>query len=286
MIRERLISALIGTLFIAVFQPFGLSHFGLKRWALLAGLLVIVAASCLLSELAVRHLFRLPYREGSEPAYSQRRGWLFDLCNVSLMPLLMTLFLDRFACSAEVDNHLSWHTYFWSLTVCLCASFIIGLFWRNVYWKRYYARQLAEAQLINGMLLERARCASSVVEEAVEEEPVLLEGSTKERLSLRVPDFLFAESEGNYVSVHYLEGGECRQVLLRTSIRQVVAALCTHADVMQCHRAFVVNLRHVERVEGRSSGIGLLLKHCDTVVPVSKGYAGAVKEAIKHPSRS
>ena len=48
MIKERLISAVIGTLFIAIFQPFGIIHFGWWRWPLLIGigilmLLMIVA---------------------------------------------------------------------------------------------------------------------------------------------------------------------------------------------------------------------------------------------------
>ena len=44
-IKERLQSALIAILFISVFLPFGLNHFGWIRWALLAGLGLIIAAA-------------------------------------------------------------------------------------------------------------------------------------------------------------------------------------------------------------------------------------------------
>ena len=59
-IKERLQSALIGILFIAVFLPFGLNHFGWMRWVLLVGLGVIIAFSVLVSEYVVEKVFRMP----------------------------------------------------------------------------------------------------------------------------------------------------------------------------------------------------------------------------------
>ena len=57
-IKERLQSALIGILFIAVFLPFGLNHFGWMRWVLLGGLGVIIAFCVLVSEYVVEKVFR------------------------------------------------------------------------------------------------------------------------------------------------------------------------------------------------------------------------------------
>ena len=59
-IKERLQSALIATLFISVFLPFGLGHFGWLRLALLCGIGISIAISVLISELAVDKLFRMP----------------------------------------------------------------------------------------------------------------------------------------------------------------------------------------------------------------------------------
>ena len=52
---------------------------------------------------------------------------------------------------------------------------------------------------------------------------------------------------------------------------------------MQCHRAFIVNLRHVLKVESRNSGISLIMQYGDEAVLVSKQYAAEVKERIKNP---
>ena len=283
MIREKFISGLIGALFVAVFQPFGLSDLGSRRLPLLLGISLVIVFSCIVCEYAVRLLFRMPHDSRRGPVYNNRRGMAFQLCNIVLMPVLMALFLHFFACNEQVDNHLSWSNYLWTLMVCLCSSFIIGLYWRNVYWKRFYQQQLEEAQLLSGMLMERARTAEQEEQETL----VRLDSATRESLSLLPSRFLFAESAGNYVYVHHLlPDGTCSHATLRMSIKSVVAALAGCAHVMQCHRAYVVNLGHVQKVESRSSGIGLLMNHCRMVVPVSKAYVGEVKERIKNPARS
>ena len=60
-----------------------------------------------------------------------------------------------------------------------------------------------------------------------------------------------------------------------------------HCDIiMQCHRAFIVNLRQVAKVDSRNSGIALVMKNCDDIVLVSKQYTLEVKERIKNPQLS
>lgn len=295
MIKEKFISAAIGTLFFVVFQPFGISRFGMQERLLIScGLLVIAFASCLACEGIVRYVFRMPPDTGRGPRYMMRRGIVFQLCNILMLTVCLSLYFSRFVNNEQVDNHLSLEHSLGVLGASVGCCFFIGLYWRNVYWKRHYARQLQEAQLLNGVLMERARVAESVLEPQsgcdVEPERVVLEGSTRESVTLLLSDFLYAESEGNYVSIHYFRSAQDgterieQQTMLRTSMKNVVSTLCVGSQIMQCHRAFIVNLCHVQSVEGRSSGIGLRLRHCGTVVPVSKSYVSEVKERIKNPN--
>lgn len=294
MVKEKLISALIAALFFAVFRPFGLSEFDWQmRFLLIFGVFVMAFISCVINEYFVSYVLRMPLGANQKPSYVIRRSVFFQVCNILLLSVFLALYLDLFACNERVNNHFSWQTYKLSLLVCAGISFFIGLYWRNVYLRRYYARQLEEAQLLNGVLMERARNAEFIeakhephaTNEEVKSQEVLLEGTTKDSVRLCISDFLFAESEGNYVCVHYLENDEAKQTMLRTSMKSVATILCTNPSVMQCHRAFLVNLLHVKSVEGRSSGIGLKLHHCSFVVPVSKGYVNDVKERIKNPVR-
>lgn len=291
MIKEKSISAIIGTLFFAVFQPFGLSLFCTsERFLIVCGLFVVAFASCMTCEGIVNYVLRMPMDTGKGPSYTMKRGIVFQICNIIVLTIYLSLYFDRFVSSDVVDNHLSVEHCLGMLVASIGCCFFIGLYWRNVYWKRHYAKQLEEAQMLNGVLMERARqveiSGKALITDdtsSAKEEHITLEGSTKENVSLLPSDFLFAESEGNYVSVHYLDNTAAKQTMLRTSMKNVVATLCANSEIMQCHRAYIVNLRHVESVEGRSSGIGLKLRHCDTIVPVSKSYVNDVKERIKNP---
>lgn len=291
MVKEKFISAVIGTLFFAVFQPFGMSTFGvLDRGLVTLGLFVVAFAACLTCEYIIRYVLRMPFDASKGPSYMMKRGIVFQICNVIVLTVYMSLYFDRFLNNDQVDNHLCLQNSFGVFVASVGCCLFIGLYWRTVYWKRYYAKQLEEAQMLNGVLMERARQSAESASRSMEsvvptvsDKSITIEGSTKESVSLRFHDFLFAESEGNYVSIHHIEDGKVKQAMLRTSMKSVVAVLCGYKDIMQCHRAFVVNLDHVESVEGRSSGIGLKLRHCDVVIPVSKGYVSDVKERIKNP---
>lgn len=296
MIKEKSISAIIGTLFFAVFQPFGLSLFCMsERFMITCGLFVVAFASCMTCEGIVNYVLRMPMDTSKEPSYTMKRGIVFQICNIIVLTTYLSLYFDRFASNDVVDNHLSVEHSLGMLVASIGCCLFIGLYWRNVYWKRHYAKQLGEAQMLNGVLMERSRLVEVSKQESMtdtsssKEERIMLEGSTKECVSLLLSDFIFAESEGNYVSIHYMEnpstGSEQieKQTMLRTSMKNVVAILCVNTEIIQCHRAYIVNLRHVQSVEGRSSGIGLKLRHCDTIVPVSKSYVNEVKERIKNP---
>lgn len=292
MIREKFISAVIGTLFFVVFQPFGIIYFGLaERLFIIIGLLIVAFASCLTSEYIVRYLLRMPVDANGEPVYMMKRGIVFQICNIVVLTVYLVFYFDRFVNNEFVNNHLSLENVISVFLASIGCCFFIGLYWRNVYWKRFYAKQLQEAQLLNGVLMERARqmsvssqCSNDADTVAGPDEYVTLEGSTKESVTLKLSDFLFAEAEGNYVSVHYMEKGEEQQAMLRTSMRNMASMLCNSNMIMQCHRAYIINLGYVESVEGRSSGIGLKLQHSDTVIPVSKSYVNEVKERIKNPA--
>ena len=58
-----------------------------------------------------------------------------------------------------------------------------------------------------------------------------------------------------------------------------VTAVCPL--VLKCHRAFLVNVRKVVKVNGNSQGYRLLLEGCPEEIPVSRGYSKQVKELIE-----
>lgn len=288
-IKERLQSVLIAILFISVFLPFGLNHFGWIRWALLGGIGIIIALCVLTSELIVEKLFRMPNDVSLGSKYIIKRNIRFESINILMSVALMSLFLDAFANNDIVDNHFGWQTIGYVFAINCFTTIVIHVYWRSVYKKRYLIKQLEEAQLLNGMLQERQRHntkeqpTAQPTPTADNDDVVCISGATKESLEVRPSDVVFATSEGNYVRVHYINNGNEHNMLIRTSMKNVADLLCRHSYIMQCHRAFIVNLRYVEKVESRNSGIALVMQYGEESVLVSKQYAAEVKERIKNP---
>ena len=151
-------------------------------------------------------------------------------------------------------------------------------------------KQLEEAQLLNGMLQERQRQLtekkpwSKPLATANSDDTICISGATKESLDVRPSQVVYVTSEGNYVRVHYIIDGGMQNMSIRTSMKSITDLLCRQSYIMQCHRAFVVNLRHVARVESRNSGIALVMRYGEDTVLVSKQYSAEVKERIKNPA--
>ncbi|MGN1262988.1 MAG: LytTR family transcriptional regulator DNA-binding domain-containing protein, partial [Prevotella sp.] len=251
-IKERLVSAFIAILFIAVFQPFGLLHFGLLRWALLAGFSVIIVSSCLFSEVIVAKVFGLDNDVTRGTKYIITRNLIFEGINIFLLTVMFTLYLDRFVNNKIIDNHFSLRTVANVLIVNVFTSIIIHVYWRNLYKKRMVAVQLEEAKRLSGMLEERwrqARLKETIGERGNESQAtatrLCLSGTTKEKVEMFDTDFLYAESDANYVHIHYMYEGKEKNTMLRSTIKDVAESITGLPDIIRCHRAFIVNLSHV-----------------------------------------
>ena len=289
-IKERLVSAFIAILFIAVFQPFGLLHFGMLRWMLLAGFGIIIVSSCLLSEVIVAKLFGLDNDVTRGTRYIIKRNIIFEGINIFLLTVTFTLYLDRFVNNDIIDNHFSLRSVANVLIVNIFTSIIIHVYWRNLYKKRMVAIQLEEAKRLSGMLEERwrqARLKETTGEKTAEAintaVRLCLSGTTKEKVEMYDVDFLYAESDANYVHIHYLCDGKERKAMLRSTIKDVAESVAGLPEIVRCHRAFIVNLSQVSHVESRSSGFMLVLKHVSALIPVSKTYQQEVKLRLENP---
>lgn len=92
----------------------------------------------------------------------------------------------------------------------------------------------------------------------------------KEHLNFYPDEFIYAESDGNYVVFHLIRNGNSVDVTIRNSISEIEKQLSTIPTFMRTHRAFIVNLNKITSRRGNSLGYRLTLKDCSDVVPVSR----------------
>ena len=92
----------------------------------------------------------------------------------------------------------------------------------------------------------------------------------KEELSFYPSQFLYAESEGNYV-IFYLDGGsQVRKHMLRNSISNIETQLSVIPYFIRVHRSFIVNLKKVRNKQGNILGYQLKISGSEFKIPVSR----------------
>lgn len=147
--QTRIISVCFTILALAVFKPFGLDAWHWEAYAHLLLIGLLGALVCVITELILKWVVRMPRRFEVGVDYIIRRNLWFQLIN-TLLVTVMICFYRHFLLSDRVEgNRLSWSNFFETLIIIAFCSFAIGLYWRFKFRSRYLAAELEETRLLN-----------------------------------------------------------------------------------------------------------------------------------------
>lgn len=104
-------------------------------------------------------------------------------------------------------------------------------------------------------------------------------GESKES-AISPNNLIYVESIGNYANVCYIENEKVCSRTLRTTLKQLKEELYEYKYIVQCHRAFLVNLYYVESLEGSNNRYSINLFSVDKQIPLSRIYKTMIKEAL------
>jgi len=294
--RIRIISVGFTVLSLFVFKPFGLEAWQWEAYAHLLIIGILGFGTCMLVEIILKYLVRMPRSTGRGVDYIIRRNLWFQLINTPLISLIICLYRHYVLSDREPGNHLSWSNYFETLFIIAFCSFAIGLYWRFKFRNRYLRAELEETQMLN-MQLQRMQQPHIAVEEvkptdeliedvgiasgtAQTPTTIVLCGTTSERVTLRTFDLLYIEAVGNYVKICQLCDGKAHTDMLRATSKQMEDDLKDYPMIVRCHRAFLVNLGQVEKIVSKAGSMQLVMKYNHEVIPVSRSNMSQVKNAI------
>lgn len=277
--KSVVIPPVIIFLILYILQPFGISRIEENKFWVVAGSAFIAAGASGIFTYLLPILF---------PSYYKEQNW-----TLGKYVLNMLLFLLLIAVGVWI--YLSWlmgvwlngRLFFMALSwVMILALFPVTFF---LMWNRnlLLTRNLKAATEMNFYLsrkLSEEDRSPLAKEKEGGGEWLFFSGGVKERLEVSVRDFLYAEAEGNYVKVVYysVKGQGTIRKLLRVTMKQAEETIAGYSYIIRCHRAFLVNVRKVVKVEGNSQGYHLRLEGCEEEVPVSRAYAKEVKMLIEN----
>ncbi len=102
----------------------------------------------------------------------------------------------------------------------------------------------------------------------------------KDNLSIKVSLILFVRSANNYIEVFWKEGQAVKSQMVRCSLTKAEEILKDDKFIFKCHRSYLANINHIDKIEGSQQGYRLFFEKVDFPVPVSKNYADKLKELI------
>lgn len=92
----------------------------------------------------------------------------------------------------------------------------------------------------------------------------------KEELTFYPSQFLYAESDGNYVIFYLWANNQMKKQIIRNSISNIEQQLAGIPYILRTHRSFIVNMKKVTNKQGNILGYRLKLDGTDYKVPVSR----------------
>ena len=64
------------------------------------------------------------------------------------------------------------------------------------------------------------------------------------------------------------------------TIKQIEEQLKNYGFFVRCHRAYIINMNHIDSIEGNAKGYKLQLLNVSKEIPVSRTYIQVLKERI------
>jgi hypothetical protein len=113
-----------------------------------------------------------------------------------------------------------------------------------------------------------------------EQSLTLTSDNRKESLRISSSRLLFIRSAGNYIEVFTREDNQVKKHLLRNSIKRIDHHLAPNTYIIRCHRGYLMNLQHIQKVSGDSQGYRVSLRDTNLEVPVSRSYLKQFRRSI------
>jgi hypothetical protein len=106
---------------------------------------------------------------------------------------------------------------------------------------------------------------------------VLKHANQRNSYEFELNEVMYLESRGNYVNVIYFDGENIKNTLIRNTITKILDYL-DFDKIIRCHRAYIINLNFVNKIEGNAQGLKLYLSNSEKVIPVSRKFVDTVRK--------
>ena len=252
-------------LFVLFFQPFPLERFDFNnRMLFFAGLGAIVFVFMVLIRVVFPWLIR-------KYEHSTREITFYSFLSGLAMMLLSSVsfaFYLYYVGSVEI----SFFNMFKVVLICTAPPLALRLYDANIALK---IRNEALVEEKETMLKQMEAYEDTELDKTI----TFVSESSTENLNLPAASVVFIQSADNYVEIVYREADQFKKKLIRNTLKNVEHQLKPYTGFIRCHRMFIVNTYHIEKLNKNFNTHWLSIKGYQNKIPVSRQYLLKFKEA-------
>ena len=234
---------------------------------------IIISLITAIVSAVVIYLFPYIFKKFFDAKEWTRYKFFFTGALISILSVApITLFVYLFYLSYEIKFLYSYldRASIWlplGLFIGLVPTFILYF----ISWKSEINSQLSAVSPSD---------ISSMTEEGLTEEVIAIPKNAREKLVFSPSCFIYAEAQGNYLTIHYIVKEEIVRETLRLTMSQMMRIVEKYDNIKRCHRTFLINISHVENTKKRGQKYVLRFKNCTEEIPVSKTYWDSIANAL------
>lgn len=266
--RNIVLISLFVTLFLFVFQPFGIGRIKINsgKYLFIGGFGLVTFVILIFDLIIIENLFTRFFKEKNWRLYKEL-FWLF--CIIFTIGLGNSLYAISFS-----GQHITLaYLIKFQITTFAVAIFPIIIFTiskHNFLLKQY----TTSAKAVNNNL--KTEFTASQENKIIS----LYSYNEKAKEEFNINNLYYIESKGNDIELNLYENNIIIKKTLRNTLKKSLEYLADSPDLVQCHRAYIVNLTKVNKVEGNSQGLVLKLANCDIEVAVSRSFVSTIKSKL------
>lgn len=271
---------MVAMLILALLQPFGIDHLDAAQRI---PYILITSVVCVLITMFSKWLVAAFLK----PHCETLRDYYFSLTYVFLVNIpLLTIGFSSVTCW-WLDLPFSWELMAGFLGGVVIISFFVFLGAALQLKSNLLKLELENVKAINALLEERQAAMEQQQDEVQEPEASAEEvcrlGGQSCHVSLEVnpKDIVYVESMANYANICYMHQGEICHQTLRMTLKSAKESLSDADYMVQCHRAFLVNLNFVVQLLRQDTGYSLQLFGLEQQIPVSRVNVAVMKEKLQ-----
>ncbi|TAE20509.1 MAG: LytTR family transcriptional regulator [Candidatus Kapaibacterium sp.] len=223
------------------------------------------------------------------PRYFDEESWnvgkhiSFTLIHVLSIGVANFLY-SRYIFSLTIGIQAFINFLLWTALIGLVPIVVLTLVLERKYWKTHVERA---SKITSGIEERKEESAVNAAQNQATPKLIVIFGSSqKEQYELNPASILCIQAGDNYVTLFYESSESIKKILFRATLKSLEEQLQHRTEFFRCHKSYIVQLPHVEKVSGNAQGYKLHLPLLDFVVPVSRSLQNDVLDKLHHLPRS